>query len=131
MNILVAKVINIESVDSLNIVNFTLEDQNLSMMSLDLDENVKVGVEVELSMNPSHVAIAKEFSGTLSYSNQLKAKIVSLENGELLSSVKLLVNGSELESIITLNSSKKMNLQVGDNVTLLIKASELSILRVL
>ena len=123
MNGLIARV--------LNVVNFDFLDQSLSMMSLDLSDNIKVGSIVELIANPSHVAIAKDFSGVLSYSNQLNAKIVSLDNGKLLSSVKLLVGEVILESIITFNSSKKMNLKLGDEVKALIKASELSILRLL
>ncbi len=131
MNSLIARVVKIDNIDNLNVVNFDFLDQNLSMMSLDLSDNIRVGSRVELIANPSHVAIAKDFNGLLSYSNQLNAKIVSLENGKLLSSIKLLVGEVILESIITFNSSKKMNLKVGDEVKALIKASELSILRLL
>ncbi len=131
MNSLIASVVKIDNIDNLNIVNFKFLNQNLSMMSLDLSDNIKIGSIVELIANPSHVAIAKDFSGVLSYSNQLKAEIESLENGKLLSSVKLSIGEAKLESIITLYSSQKMNLKVGDRVTALIKASELSILRVL
>ncbi len=131
MNSLIARVVKIDNIDNLNVVNFDFLDQNLSMMSLDLSDNIRVGSRVELIANPSHVAIAKDFNGLLSYSNQLNAKIVSLENGKLLSSIKLLVGEVILESIITFNSSKKMNLKIGDEVKALIKASELSILRLL
>jgi molybdopterin-binding protein len=131
VNSLIALVVKIDNVDNLNIVDFKFLDQTLSMMSLDLSDNIRVGSRVELMANPSHVAIAKNFRGVLSYSNQLEAKIKSLENGKLLSSIKLSIGSSILESIITLRSSKKMNLKVGDEVTALIKASELSILRVL
>jgi molybdopterin-binding protein len=101
------------------------------MMSLDLDAQIKVATKVRLVVKPSHVAIAKDFSGEVSYSNKLETTILSCENGQLLSSVKLKFFDSTLESIITLSSSKKMNLKVGDKVTALIKASELSIGEVL
>lgn len=131
MNKIVAKVTKIESVDNLNILSFDFFDQALSMMSLDLSEDIEVGVEVELTAKATHIAIAKEFSGDISYSNQIKSKIISVDNGELLSSIKSESNSTVFESIITLNSSKRMNLNVGDEVTLFIKASELSILNVL
>ena len=131
MNTLIATVTKIDTIDNLNIVNFDFSDQTLSMMSLDLSDDIKIGTKVKLITKPSYIAIAKEFSGILSYSNQLKAKIKELENGKLLSSVKLQIEEFVLESIITFESSKKMNLKVGDEVTALIKASELSILKVL
>lgn len=131
MNTFIATVTKIDTVDSLNIVKFDFLDQTLSMMSLDLNDNVKVGTAVELTMKPTIVAIGKGFSGIISYSNQLKAKIVSIDNGELLSSINLQIQDIFFESIITLDSSKKMDLKVGDEVTAFIKASELSILRVI
>ena len=101
------------------------------MMSLDLSDDIKIGTKVKLITKPTYIAIAKEFSGILSYSNQLKAKIKELENGKLLSSVKLQIEEFVLESIITFESSQIMDLKVGDEVTAFIKASELSILKVL
>jgi len=131
MNKFVATVKKIDTADSLNIVSFDFLGYKLSMISLDLKDSIKVGVKVELTANPSHVAIGKDFSGMVSYSNQLKAKISELENGKLLSNIKFQVGDFTLESFITLNSSKKMNLKIDDEVTVFIKATELSILRVL
>ncbi|MEA3370660.1 MAG: TOBE domain-containing protein [Campylobacterota bacterium] len=127
MSYLIAKVSKIESCDSLHIVNFECNSQTLTMMSLDINESLKVGTKVKLTAKASHVAIAKEFSGDISYSNRLLTIIEKIENGELLTSIKLSFFDTTLESIITLNSSKRMNLKVGDKVTAFIKASELSI----
>ena len=101
------------------------------MMSLDIDEAIMIGTKVKLSVKPSHIAIAKDFTGELSYANQLPCKIKSIENGTLLSSVKLSFFDVVLESIITLASSEKMQLKAGDAITAFIKASELSIEEVL
>lgn len=131
MSKLIATVSKIESVDNLNIVTFDFLGQSLSMMSLDLKDDIKKNTKVELFIKPSSVAVGRDFSGDISYSNQIKAKIVDIENGELLSSIKLQKSEFILESIITLKSSKRMNLKKGDEVTAFIKASELSILRVL
>ena len=127
MSSLIATVSQIQSCESLHIVKFDLNGQTLSMMSLDLSEKIKIGTVVKLAVKPSHIAIAKNFVGDVSYSNQLDVTIKDLENGQLLSSVKLDFFDTTLESIITVNSSKKMNLQVGDKVKAFIKASEISI----
>lgn len=131
MNTIIAQVKEIKSVENLNIVKFDFNSKTLSMMSLELPSNVKVGAKVKLSTKATHIAIAKEFSGDVSYSNQLHAKIIHVDNGELLSNIKLQTDDTVLESIITKDSSVRMNLHVGDEVTAFIKANELSIVEIL
>ncbi|AXX88540.1 transporter [Arcobacter suis] len=131
MSQLVATIKKINSVDNLNIVEFDFNGLTLKMMSLDLNDDVKIGKKVELSVKPSNISIAKNLIGEISLSNQIVATIQSLENGQLLTSVILKINDTLLESIITVDSSKRMNLQIGEVVTILIKASNLSIGEVL
>ena len=131
MNTIIAKIIEINTLQNLNIVTFEFKTNQLTMMSLDLSDDIKVGSTVELVVNPAHVALSKNFTGEISYANQLSATIKSIENGQLLSSIELSFFDTVLDSIITLNSSKKMNLKVGDEVTAFIKSSEISIFKVL
>ncbi|TKI70213.1 transporter [Sulfurimonas crateris] len=127
MSSLIATVTQIEACNSLHIVKFDCHNQTLSMMSLDLTDAIEVGTKVKLAVKPSHIAIAKDFSGEVSYSNKLETTIVSCENGQLLSNIKLKFFDTDLESIITVDSSKRMNLKAGDRVMAFIKASEVSI----
>ena len=131
MSQLVATIKKINSIDNLNIVEFDFHGLTLKMMSLDLNADVQVGKKVKLSVKPTNISIAKNLIGEISLSNQIVATIENLENGQLLSSVSLKVHNTLLESIITVDSSKRMNLQIGESVTILIKASNLSIAEVL
>jgi len=131
MSQLVATIKKINSVDNLNIVEFDFDGITLKMMSLDLDKEVQINKKVKLSVKSSNVIIAKNLFGEISLSNQLVATIQSIENGKLLSSVILKVNETIFESLITVDSSKRMNLQVGEEIQILIKASNLSIQEVL
>ncbi len=137
MSKLIATIKNIESVDDLNIVTFICNDETLKMMSLDLNDTIQIGKRVVLVCKPTSVALAKvtidkqEFSEMLSYSNQIKVKISSMDVGELLSSVKLDFGGFSLEAIITSASVQKMKLNKNDELLALIKANELSIQEVL
>jgi len=131
MSRLKATITHIDRVDNLNIVAFDFHGQPLRMMSLGLSDDITVGKEVLLGIKPTHIAIGKDLSGLVSYSNQIKAKITSCENGKLLSSIKLSVENVLLEAIITLDSAVAMDLKADDDVTMMIKASELSILEVL
>ncbi len=131
MGKLKAKIKQIQNLDNLNIVNFDFLGTALSMMSLELREDVKIGKTVILGIKPTTVAIGKDFSGEISFSNQIKGVIQSIALGELLSSIKILSNNTIIESIITSNSAKRLNLKVNDEIIAIIKASEISILEVL
>jgi molybdopterin-binding protein len=127
MSDFIATVIDIQNSDSLYIVRFQSGKEILSMMSLELDQNIKINTVVKLVVKPSHLAIAKKFAGEVSYSNKIHAKIISINNGELLSVIKIKFANTILESIITKASSVRMDLKINDNIIALIKASELSI----
>lgn len=129
MNTIKATITDIDSVDNLNIVSFQSGRLSLKMMSLDLSSSIKIGKDVVLYAKPTAVAIAKDFSGMLSYSNRLNAVIKTIDNGKLLSSIGLMVEDELLESIITVASSKVMDLKIADEVVVLIKASDLYIMK--
>lgn len=131
MSQLVATIKKINSVDNLNIVEFDFNNITLKMMSLELHKEVKLESKVKLLVKPSNVIISKNYIEDISLSNQTLAKIVAIENGELLSSISLEIGDTTFESIITKESSKRLDLQEGNIVNILIKASDLSILRVL
>lgn len=128
---MIARVKDIKTIDSLNIVEFDFNNITLKMMSLELHKEVKLESKVKLLVKPSNVIISKNYIEDISLSNQTLAKIVAIENGELLSSISLKIGDTTFESIITKESSQKLDLQKGDIINILIKASDLSIYRIL
>jgi len=137
MSHLKATIEKIENVDDLNIVTFDCAGQKLQMVSLELSEEIQPKVKVKLACKPIAVALAKptmdveNFSSILSYSNQLKVQIDSIERGKLLSSILLRLGTFSLESIMGTDAVERLSLEEGDDVIALIKANELSILEVL
>ena len=131
MNQITAFVHDIKSVENLNIVTFDVNYHVLKMMSLDLDKSIQKGTKAILTCKPTSVAIAKNISGELSYSNQLKVTISSINSGELLCVLELVFDDFTIESIITTESQKRMQLAQGDEVIALIKSSDLFIERFL
>ena len=128
---MIARVKDIKTIDSLNIVEFDFNNITLKMMSLELHKEVKLESKVKLLVKPSNVIISKNYIEDISLSNQTLAKIVAIENGELLSSISLKIGDTTFESIITKESSQRLDLQKGDIINILIKASDLSIYRIL
>ncbi len=124
MNQFNATVKKIERVENLHLVSFEFGNQTIKMLSLDLNRLLELESTVRLRVKSTNIALAKNFTGMLSYANQLKASIISVNNGVLLSSIGVNVEGFKLESLVPLESSLSMDLSVGDNVTLLIKGSE-------
>ena len=131
MNKIIANIIEIEKLDSLHIVSFDFNSTVLKMMSLELNEKVKVGQKVVLAIKPMHVSFAKNLQGQLSITNFFKAKIKGINTGKLLSSATFEANYTLIESVFTTSTLKSMNLQMYDEYTILIKASDISIFEVL
>lgn len=60
----------------------------------------------------------------LSTRNQLAGKIASIEVGSVMAEVKINVSGDELVAAITRHSVERLGLAEGDDVVVLIKATE-------
>jgi molybdopterin-binding protein len=125
MSQFVATITDIRGVESLKVVEFDFCGATLKMVSLELDRDIEIGKEALLAIKPTHITIAKE---SISSSNQLKATIISYQNGELLSSIKLQIGKSILESIVLLES---LGFEVGDEVIAMMNPTDISILKIL
>ncbi|MFZ6772571.1 TOBE domain-containing protein [Undibacterium sp. SXout7W] len=106
-----------------------------------------IGQPVVLLFKETEVALAKNLSGDISLRNRLPGYIVSIEMGQVLTRVHLLLaaaDGScpvqtegvakadnalvQVSSVITTRSAKKLLLTVGDKVEALVKSNEMSVL---
>ena len=128
MNTLRAKVSTIKSMDNLALVSFSFGKQKLEMISLGLSQTLKEGSTVILGVKATSITIAKEFQGRISTTNQLEARVESVKNGKLLSSIRVKIENSVLESLITSEASSLLHIKKGDAVLVFIKASDLSII---
>ncbi|MEJ2496928.1 MAG: TOBE domain-containing protein [Sulfurovaceae bacterium] len=132
MNQIAAVIANIEQKGSLALIEFDFLQEKLTMVTLDIDETLCAGQEVILEINPSQVAVAKNYNGDLSYSNQIDAKIESIDLGAILCTLILeLQDESKIEAIITAKSAINMSLNKGDEIKAILKASQISLGEVL
>lgn len=127
MNLISATVTGIKKHQNISTLSFDASGLSLSMVALEVDEKVQVGTIVNLKAKATNIALAKDINSQISISNQLKAIVEDITHGEILCSVKLKLAESTLESIITQNSATAMNIQAGDEIIALIKASDISI----
>ncbi len=63
----------------------------------------------------------------LSARNQLKGTVRSVKLGQVMAEVVIAVGGNEVVSLISRASAENMKLKVGDQVTAVIKATEVMV----
>ncbi len=131
MNSIKTQITSISTLNNLNIIESKTHNDTLTMMSLDLPESLKKDSLVKLAIKPTNIMLAKEKIGAFSCENRLEAKIINIEKGELLCNVTVEYLQSTLEAIITLNAANSMQLKVNEDITLLIKASDIYIKEIL
>ena len=129
MNHIQATITQITRKEHVTLVTFEANKHKLSLIALELNPTLKEGNSVTLGFKATNIILAKELSGTLSISNQLPALVQSVDNGELLSHIKLKMCDALIECITTKDAALSLNLQTNDNVTAMIKASDLSIIK--
>lgn len=72
----------------------------------------------------------RQMMRTLSGRNQLVGRIVEIKIEGLLAQVKLSIGGQIINSIITAEAAREMQLAVGETVAALVKSTEVMVLRV-
>jgi molybdopterin-binding protein len=63
----------------------------------------------------------------LSARNQLRGQVKEVQMGSIMAHVTVAVGENEIESVITRRSAEEMNLKIGDNVSVVIKSTEVMI----
>ena len=76
----------------------------------------------------TEVSLAKNLSGENSLRNILHRTVQKIRHGDILCEVVLDNNGHTLTSIITTRAMKRLALQEGDEVAVLVKANEVSLM---
>jgi molybdopterin-binding protein len=130
LNNITAQVTEIKNSDSLHIIKFDWLENTLCMISLELLSSLQIGSKVLLGVKPSSISLSVGLDANVSFSNRLNGTIKSIQKGELVCSVLVDIHGIALESIITLESLTRMSLKPNDNITVLFKASDLSIIEI-
>ncbi len=127
MNTIKAIITEIKKHQNISALSFNALNSTMSMVALELDENLQIGTKVLLKAKATNISLAKEIQNELSISNQLQGEVFEVSNGTVLCSVKIKIGESVLESIITQNSASRMDIKVGDTIIALIKATDVSI----
>lgn len=122
-----ARISAIEQNDGVSVFEFSAENLSLKMLSLENLQNLKIGDKVRLNFKSSDVFVATSALLNCSVSNEIKAQILDIEQGQITSSLHLNAGKFEFESIISTASLKRLNLALGDQIYAYVKATSLYI----
>lgn len=133
MNKLIGTITNIQQSGAIMLADIEVYGQTVSALlihSNEQDEWLTVGNTVNVAFKETEVSIAKGLSGSISLRNRFKSIIDEVRKGALLSEVKLRFGLYSLTSVITTRSAESLELKVGDEVEALVKANEISLLKI-
>lgn len=122
-----ARISAIEQNDGVSVFEFSAENLSLKMLSLENLQNLKIGDKVRLNFKSSDVFVATSALLNCSVSNEIKAQILDIEQGQITSSLHLNAGKFEFESIISTASLRRLNLAPGDQIYAYVKATSLYI----
>jgi molybdate transport system regulatory protein len=106
---------------SKNIIVATITKESIE--SLDL----KIGKDVIALFKANSVLISKDINIQISARNKLKGRIELISTGAVNSEIVASIGEESIVSNITLDGEKDLNLKVGDEILLIIKASNVMI----
>ena len=87
--------------------------------------DLKVGKKAIFLFKASSVIVSKDDSIKLSATNQIKGTVSEIKDGAVNAEVVIDANSSKISAIITKESVGNLALKVGDNVTAIIKATQI------
>jgi molybdate transport system regulatory protein len=127
MNKLRGRVVGIESNGRISLVDVESGGDTFTATVLEAPdgaEYMKVGAEVALMFKETEVSLAKNLSGLISLRNRFDAIVSAIEQGDLISAVRLDYRGQAITSVVTTRAVRRLQLAVGGRVEALVKANE-------
>jgi molybdate transport system regulatory protein len=123
---------DVTSADGIIVVDLLRDDQSLTALLIDMPENpewLKRGNTIYAVFKETEVSIAKEFSGRISLRNKLPCVIREIIRGQLMTLVSMTFQDTIIQSAITTRSVDMLDLQPRDQVTAMIKANEITLMK--
>ena len=128
MNILKGTIQNLSVSGNLTLLRIGVNDSLITAIVIDTPEtssNLKVNNPITVIFKETEVIIGKGDTSQISMRNQFKGVIKSVESKELLSKLTIDTSVGDITSIITSNAVKQLGLNIGVEVTAMVKTNEI------
>jgi molybdate transport system regulatory protein len=127
MNRLSATIASVQQYESLYLLELDASGITLTLLLFDLNPRFAVGSKVQVLFKETEVIVAKELQGEISLNNRFQATVINIKKGNILADITLQCPAGTIASIITMSALDRMRLLQHDEVTVLIKATQLSL----
>ena len=128
MNTLKGKIAEVKVHESLSLVRVEVNGQLFSAIVIDTPDTVdylQTGVNINLIFKETEVILARGNELNISLQNRFFGPVIAVESGDLLSKVVVNAKQGEITSIITTNAVRQLEIEVGTEVTALVKTNEM------
>lgn len=134
MNKLTGVICDIEAIQSVAIINVSIDEFIFSASILGSEQELKlwtIGQNVAMAFSETEVAIGKAVSGQLSIRNRFPGTVIEIEKKEILTKIIFKMNEYEISSVITTRSANQLDLKIGDWIEGFIKSNEISLIAII
>ena len=128
MNNLKGNIASITVQEKMSLVQVTSNEILFTAIVTDTPESanyLKEGNAVNLIFKETEVIVGKGTAFAISLQNRIVGRLKLIRTGALLSKLVVSTELGEIASIITSNAVNELGLQVGDEVTVMVKTSEM------
>lgn len=127
MNKIQAKIINIKKESNAALVKLQDKHDNIfSVLMLDFDNNdINIGLVCDIIFKESEVMVAHTQSVNLSARNKFEGKVQNIEEDSIFARISFNFYGTNINSLITKEARKDLNINVGDTFIWFVKSNEL------
>jgi molybdate transport system regulatory protein len=128
MNVLNGKISSLQTSDRLTIVTLDVSGILLKSIIIENPDTVsylKQDNPIQVMFKETEVVIGKGAEIAVSMENRIPGKITEMTNGELLCNLILETNAGKIKATLTSESVSKLKLYLDENVTALVKTTEI------
>lgn len=130
MNTILTKITKLEKSEGITLVHTSTKGDNFFSFIIDSNSDIspKIGSEIYLIFKESEVTILKGNKAPISIENYFPCTVNEIKESKILSKVYLRYQENIITAIISTDSLKRLNLKIGEKVSALIKATEITLM---
>ena len=132
MNQLTGIVTHIQQSGSIMLVDVDIDGHDVSALminSLEIPNWLCEEKSIGVIFKETEVSLAKDLYGKISLRNRMQCKVLNVERGELLSTIKLQFQEYSITSAITIRAVDSLQITIGDEIEALVKSNEISLMQ--
>lgn len=132
MNKLLGTIVYIESSQAMSLVDIDIQGDIFSSIVLETPltaSYLKTGTTIFVLFKETEVSLGKHLEGLISIRNRFKGIVKTIEESSLLTKIVLQYKNTEIVSIISTRSVRKLKLRQGEEIEWLVKTNEVSLFK--